>query len=210
MIVITHTSTVVGENELLAARHGAALRETSIRDYGVTPGRVSFLGQGDKYCQIQFRPTRDRARLYQWLEFIGAQVVAVEKDDIPFLVGSKVMALSLQQNWHAIAPSLSQLELGEVFDAIENAARIVLTAQPASGDDSNSKYVRSQQERITVDAMRAAGISVPDSDTGRDRHRAAVEQARQAAEDRLYQQWTEDPETPLIDPFPYRDRVGDY
>jgi hypothetical protein len=183
-----------GTSVLFAERRGAQIRADSIKHYGITPEVIS----GDEsYLVFRITPPSDRGLLYQFFQFIHAEAVTVEVDDVPRFVTDKVIRTGLVQNWGAVSGSLDKLTPDEVFDALERAALMVFSARPEQGTSTDEQWLRGEQTKQSLEAMRQAGIADPLAkwnaiDAQRQREKAEV----QAREDRAVDGFMAEQELP--------------
>ena len=127
---------------------------------------LSFIGmpqQNGQYAVFQFQlTTSDRTEIRSALDFLGqVEAVTLERADLQYLVENPIMKVSMTQNWNAISPMLTRITPDELFNALENAAGVLLNNRPMSGDTVDGRWVLEQQEHATMEAYKAAGIPDP-------------------------------------------------
>jgi hypothetical protein len=137
MLVYLNLQTLTnGISPLMAQKHCAKLRELSIKDYNI---ELNFVGAQDPYGLFRISPPSDHATLYQWMTWMGAEAVTVEASDMSPLVQNKIMRVAMENNFSAIADSLTMLQPDELFDALESSALKVFTAQPTQITSPDSR-----------------------------------------------------------------------
>jgi hypothetical protein len=92
---------------------------------------------------------------------MGAEAVTVEASDMSPLVQNKIMRVAMENNFSAIADSLTMLQPDELFDSLESSALKVFTAQPTQITSPDSRWVREQQEKQSLQALQQAGVRDP-------------------------------------------------
>jgi hypothetical protein len=184
VIVYLNIATLTdGVSPLFSQRHGAKLREDSIKTFGIT---LNLVSQEPPYGLFHIDPPQDRGLLMQWMNFMKVEAASFEPSDLSRLVGDKIMRVGMESNWNSIADLLTMLQPDELFTNLEAAALRVFSAQPVKvTDNPDTLWLRGQQEAASLAAMKAAGIRDPLEDFNRrDEARARAEAAYQASEDR--------------------------
>ena len=92
-----------------------------------------------------------------------------------------------------MAPDLSNLRPDELYSRLESAALAIFTARPVEVTNSDSEYVRRQQESATAAMFSRAGVRDPLEAYNRyDAEQAAAAQRRQEQADKDYQEFSPD------------------
>jgi hypothetical protein len=159
------TSLTADVSPLFAQKHCAKMREESIKNFKIAP---EFVGEGPgNYAIFRIAVPQDKLHLIQWAQFLHAEAISVEPQDLSNLIPDKVIRTGVEQNWNAIAGSLQMLSPDELTDAVENAAIRVFAARPAEtkSDDPqvirDTAYIRGIQERDALTVLKQAGLRDP-------------------------------------------------
>jgi hypothetical protein len=191
-----------GTSVLFAERRGAQIRSDSIRNFGITP---TVSSADENYIIFKITPPSDRGVLYQYFQFIHAEAVTVEAEDLNRFVTDKVIRTGMIQNWNAISGFLDKRTPEELFDSLERAALMVFSARPqeiGTEHSADDKFVRQQQETATLEAMKAAGIKDPlEGYTRLDERRAREAAEVRERESSGYEDFAAEQETPTEQQF---------
>jgi hypothetical protein len=153
---------------------------------------ISLPAENGDYGVFRVQLTTDKTHdILTGLEILDPVAVTVERGDVPNLVGNdRIISTAMQSHWPEIAPQLERLTVGELFGTVEQVAWRIVSAKPMEVTSTDTQWGRGLQEQATIQALRQAGVNVPEDPFEADDARREAEQAaRDAKEQSVYKEY---------------------